>query len=55
MEEFRPVLADRLALTLINRRQLKVRDFESLPDGGVRLTDDGRRTVITAYQRRKEQ
>ena len=54
MEEFRPVLADRLAITLLNRRQLQARDFESLP-GGVRLTDDGRRTVLAAYQKRKEE
>ncbi len=55
MEELRPVLADRLALTLINRRQLSAGDFEALPDGSVRLTDAGRRTVVTAYQRRKEE
>ncbi len=54
MEEFRPVLADRLALTLVNRQQVKASDFEVMPDGAVMLTDDGRRTVITAYQKRKE-
>jgi CRISPR-associated protein Cas1 len=55
MEELRPVLADRLALTLINRRQLRPEHFESLPGGAIRLTDDGRREVIVAYQRRKEE
>ncbi len=55
MEEFRPVLADRLALALINRRQLRAEHFELLPGGAVRLTDDGRREVIVAYQRRKEE
>lgn len=55
MEEFRPLLADRLALTLVNRRQLKADDFETTPGGAVRLTDDGRRSVITAYQKRKEE
>lgn len=54
MEEFRPILADRLALTLINRQQLKAADFEILPDGAVRLTESGRKTVIVAYQKRKE-
>lgn len=53
MEELRPVLADRLALTLVNRRQLTSDDFEELPGGAVYLTDEGRRTVLTAYQRRK--
>jgi len=55
MEEFRPILADRLALTLINRRQLKAADFEETPGGAVQLTEDGRRAVIVAYQKRKEE
>ena len=55
MEEFRPVLADRLAITLLNRRQLQMRDFVALPGAGVRLTDEGRRTVLAAYQKRKEE
>ncbi len=55
MEELRPVLADRLAITLLNRRQLQVRDFQALPGAGVRLTDDGRRTLLAAYQKRKEE
>jgi CRISPR-associated protein Cas1 len=55
MEEFRPVLADRLAITLINRRQLKAEHFDNLLGGAVHLNDDGRRIVLTAYQRRKEE
>ena len=55
MEEFRPVLADRLALTLVNRRQLKAEHFETTPGGAVHLTEEGRKTVIVAYQRRKEE
>ena len=43
MEEFRPILADRLALTMMNRRQLSAEDFETTPGGAVRLTEDGRR------------
>lgn len=54
LEEFRPVLADRLALTLINRRQLQGNDFEPGPDGGVYLSERGRRTVIVAWQERKQ-
>lgn len=50
MEEFRPVLADRLALTLLNRRQLRAEHFEFLPGGAVRLTDEGRTIVIHAWQ-----
>ena len=53
MEELRPVLADRLALTLLNRHQLQVGHFEEFPGGAVHLNDEGRRVVLTAYQQRK--
>jgi len=53
MEELRPVLADRLALSLINRRQLGPSDFETRDGGAVWLSDAGRRTVLTAWQERK--
>lgn len=55
MEEFRPVLADRLVLSLINRGQLRPADFEDRPGGAVQLTESGRKTVITAYQKRKQE
>jgi len=53
MEEFRPILADRLALTLINRRELQEDDFETFDGGAVYLNEKGRRTVLMAYQDRK--
>lgn len=53
MEEVRPVLADRLAVTLLNRRQIQDSDFEMLPGGAVSLNQSGRKTLISAYQRRK--
>lgn len=55
MEELRPVLADRLALSLINRRQLGTNDFEKRDGGAVWLTDEGRRSVLTSWQERKKQ
>lgn len=55
MEELRPILADRLALSLINRRQVRARDFEVQDGGAVLLTDEGRRTVLTAWQERKRE
>jgi CRISPR-associated protein Cas1 len=55
MEEFRAVIADRLALTLINRSQLMAKHFEPRPGGAVYLNDDGRKTVLTAYQQRKQE
>jgi len=54
MEEFRPVLADRLALSLINRRQLRARDFERQDSGAVFLSDDARKIVLAAWQERKK-
>ncbi len=51
MEEIRPVLADRVALTLVNRRQLQPQHFEG--EGAVRLTDAGRKIVLSAYEERK--
>lgn len=54
MEELRPVLADRLALTLINRGQLKPRDFVVDEAGAVALTDEGRKAVLVAWQERKQ-
>jgi len=53
MEELRPLIADRLALTLINRKQITPSDFEQRPGGGVLLNDQGRRTLLIAYQKRK--
>src|SRR3954452_18233817 len=55
VEELRPVLADRLALTLVNRRQLGRSDFEERPGGAVSLTEAGRKTVLVAYQQRKQE
>lgn len=55
MEELRPILADRLALSLVNRRQLRDKDFERREGGAVFLTESGRRTVLTAWQDRKKE
>jgi len=54
MEEFRAFLADRLALSLINRRQVDARGFERSESGAVTLTKDARKSVLEAYQRRKQ-
>ena len=53
MEELRAPVADRLALTLINRRQLTPKHFSKATGGGTSLTDEGRNTVLSAYQKRK--
>lgn len=54
MEELRPVLADRLALTLVNRGQVRAADFRVDEGGAVSLTDEGRKKVLVAWQERKK-
>lgn len=55
MEEFRPLLADRLVLSLVNRKQITTKDFDYEPSGAVLLKDDARRSVITAWQEKKQE
>jgi CRISPR-associated protein Cas1 len=54
MEEFRP-LADRLALTLVNRGQLDAASFDVREGGGVSLRPDARKAVVVAFQERKQE
>lgn len=54
MEEFRP-LADRLALTLVNRGQIGSGDFAEREGGAVLLEGDARKAVVVAYQERKQE
>lgn len=54
IEEFRPVLADRLVLSLINRQQVRPEGFRVLESGGVVMDDATRKTVITSFQERKK-
>lgn len=54
LEEFRAAWADRFVLTLINRRQIQLSDFVIEASGAVRLTDDARKTLLVAYQERKQ-
>ncbi len=55
MEEFRPWLADRLAITLINRQQIGSQHFALREGGAVEFTEAGRKLVIKAYQERKQE
>lgn len=54
MEEFRPVLADRLALSLINLGQVKKKGFHLTESGAVLMDDETRKTLLTEYQKRKQ-
>lgn len=55
MEEFRPYLADRFVLSLINRQQLSDKDFIKKESGAVLLKDQPRKTVLEAWQKRKSE
>ena len=55
MEEFRPYLADRLALSLINRQQIKGKGFEKRETGAVLMDDETRKEVLVSYQKRKQE
>jgi CRISPR-associated protein Cas1 len=55
MEELRPVLADRLALSLVNRKQINGKGFTQKESGGILMDDETRKTVLTAWQERKKE
>ena len=55
MEEFRPFLADRLALSLINLRQINHQGFTTKESGAIHMNDETRKIVLTAYQKRKQE
>lgn len=54
MEEFRPFIADRLTLSLINLCQVQGNGFEKKENGAVLMNDETRKTVLVAYQKRKQ-
>lgn len=55
MEEFRPLVADRLAVTLVNRKQVSKADFIAREGGAVEFDDKARKEVIKEYQTRKQE
>jgi CRISPR-associated protein Cas1 len=55
MEEFRPLVADRLVLALVNRKQIAAGDFEFREGGAVEMSPAARKTFVSAYQQRKQE
>lgn len=55
VEELRPVIADRLALSLVNRRQIQAGGFRRTESGGIAMDDATRKEVLIAYQKRKQE
>lgn len=54
MEELRPILADRIALTLVNRRQINAAGFQKGESGAVKMDDATRKALLVEYQTRKQ-
>jgi CRISP-associated protein Cas1 len=55
MEELRPVFADRLALSLVNRKQINAKGFTHKESGGIIMDDETRKKVLVAWQERKKE
>lgn len=54
MEEFRAPFADRLALSMINLKQITKKDFRTSESGAIEMIDEARRLVVTSWQNRKK-
>lgn len=55
MEELRPIFVDRLVLSLVNRRQIEGKGFIQKESGGVLMDDATRKSVLGAWQQRKQE
>ena len=54
LEEFRAWLLDRLVLTIVNKKQIAVKDFKQELSGAVSMSDETRKLLLSAYQERKQ-
>lgn len=55
MEEFRSALADRVVLSLINKRQINPAGFRIIESAGVEMDDGTRKQIVAAWQTRKQE
>jgi len=55
LEEFRPLIADRLVLSLINLRQVKQDGFQEQPGGGILMDAATRKAFLTALTSKKRE
>lgn len=55
MEEFRHCIADRVVLNLINLQQVNDKSFVVTASGAVEMTDDARKVVLAAWQKKKQE
>lgn len=50
-ELFKPVIVDRLIFSLINKRQISLRQFQHI-EGGITMTEDARKTFVKEFDER---
>lgn len=55
MEEFRPYLADRLVISLINKKQVQGKGFIDQSEFGINMDDNTRKEVLRSWQQRKQE
>ena len=55
MEEFRAIIADRIALNLINLKQITMSGFTITESGAVLMKDDTRKKLLTVWQEKKQE
>ncbi|WP_312641197.1 type I-C CRISPR-associated endonuclease Cas1c [Hydrogenoanaerobacterium sp.] len=55
LEEFRAPFADRFVLTAINKRSICDKDFIEKENGGILLTEDGRKKFLSLWQQKKKE
>jgi CRISP-associated protein Cas1 len=55
MEEFRSILADRVAISLINLNQIDGKGFKKTESGAVIMNDDTRKSVLQTWQKKKQE
>jgi CRISPR-associated protein Cas1 len=55
MEELRPIFGDRLAISLVNRKQITGKGFTIKESGGILMDEETRKVVLTAWQERKKE
>jgi CRISPR-associated protein Cas1 len=54
VEEFRTPVADRVVVSLLSRRQLRLEHFQSLSGRAWYLSDEGRRVMLAAFDEHRE-
>ena len=55
MEEFRAFLADRVAVSLVNLKQVTPKDFKTTESGAVEMKEEARKTILMAWQKKKQE